>query len=81
MAITEKDMDKIADKILDKLKKEGEVKMEKVLTSFQKTEKLLFELKYLKGAIDVKHKHISGLKNDPVLLNKKEIFVYLCYNN
>ena len=29
----------------------------------------------MKGAIDVKHKHISGLKNDPVLLNKKEIGV------
>ena len=73
--ITDNEIDKIADKLLEKLKNDKDFKVQKVLSPFQKTEKLLFELKYLKGAIDVKHKHIAGLKNDPVLLSKKEIGV------
>lgn len=75
MAITEKDMDKIADKILDKLKKEGEVKTEKALTPFQKTEKLLSELSLLKGAVDAKNMLISDLKKDGILIRKKEVGV------
>ena len=54
----------IAEEIVNILKNDKEFKVQKVLSPFQKTEKLLFELKYLKGAIDVKHKHISGLQND-----------------
>jgi hypothetical protein len=73
--ITDNEIDKIADKLLEKLKNDKDFKVQKVLSPFQKTEKLLFELKYLKGAIDVKYKHIAGLKNDPVLLSKKEIGV------
>lgn len=73
--ITDNEIDKIADKLIEKLKGDKDFKVQKVLSPFQKTEKLLFELKYLKGAIDVKHKHITGLKNDPVLLSKKEIGV------
>ena len=75
MAITEKDIDKIADKILDKLKKEGEVKTEKALTPFQKTEKLLSELSLLKGAVDAKNMLISDLKKDGILIQKKEVGV------
>ncbi|MDO4728450.1 MAG: hypothetical protein Q4B43_05525 [Bacteroidota bacterium] len=73
--ITDNEIDKIADKLLEKLKNDKDFKVQKILSPFQKTEKLLFELKYLKGAIEVKNRYIKSLKNDPVLISKKEIGV------
>lgn len=70
--MNEKDIDRIADKILEKMRNDKEIKAEKQLTPFQKTEKLLYELKFLKGAIEVKRERLSGLHNAPVLLSKKE---------
>ena len=72
MAVTAKDT---AEKIIEKLKNDKEIKSEKQLTPFQRTEKLLYNLKFLKGAVDVKRKRLLGFKNDPVLLSKKEIGV------
>ena len=54
--ITDNEIDKIADKLLEKLKNDKDFKVQKVLSPFQKTEKLLFELKYLKGAKSKKSK-------------------------
>lgn len=73
--ITEKDIDRIAEKIIEKLKNDKEIKTEKQLTPFQRTEKLLYNLKFLKGALDVKSKKLAGFKNDPVLLQKKDLGV------
>ncbi len=70
MAVTAKE---IAEEVVKILKEDRDFKIQKNLTPFQKTEKLLYNLKYLKGAIDVKRKRLSGLQNDPVLLSKKEI--------
>ena len=53
--MNEKDIDRIADKILEKMRNDKEIKTEKQLTPFQKTEKLLYELKFLKGAIETKN--------------------------
>ena len=72
MAVTAKE---IAEEVVKILKEDRDFKIQKNLTPFQKTEKLLYNLKYLKGAIDVKRKRLSGLQNDPVLLSKKEIGV------
>ena len=73
--MNEKDIDRIAEKIIEKLKNDKEIKTEKQLTPFQRTEKLLYNLKFLKGALDVKSKKLTGLKNDPVLLQKKDLGV------
>jgi hypothetical protein len=62
----------IAEEVVKILKDDRDFKIQKNLTPFQKTEKLLYNLKYLKGAINVKRKRLSGLQNDPVLLSKKE---------
>lgn len=70
MAVTAKE---IAEEVVKILKEDRDFKIQKNLTPFQKIEKLLYNLKYLKGAIDVKRKRLSGLQNDPVLLSKKEI--------
>lgn len=72
MAVTAKE---IAEEVVKILKEDRDFKIQKNLTPFQKTEKLLYNLKYLKGAIDVKRKRLSGLQNDPFLLSKKEIGV------
>ena len=68
----EKDIDRIADKILEKMKKDKEIKTEKQLTPFQKTEKLLSELSLLKGAIDSKNMLIEDLKKEGISIQKKE---------
>ena len=73
--MNEKDIDRIAEKIIEKLKNDKEIKTEKQLTPFHKTEKLLYNLKFLKGALDVKSKKLAGFKNDPVLLQKKDLGV------
>lgn len=62
----------IAEEVAKILKEDKEFKIQKNLTPFQRTEKLLYELKYLKGAIEVKRERLSGLHNAPVLLSKKE---------
>ena len=62
----------IATEVVKILKNDKDFKIQKNLTSFQKTEKLLYELKFLKGALEVKREKLAGLKNDPVLLSKRE---------
>ncbi len=70
--MTEKDIDKIAEKIIEKLKNDKEIKSEKQLTPFQKTEKLLSELALLKGAIDSKNMLIEDLKKEGITIQKRE---------
>ena len=70
--MTEKDIDRIAEKILEKLKNDKEIKSEKQLTPFQKTEKLLSELALLKGAIDSKNMLIEDLKKEGITIQKRE---------
>ena len=70
--MNEKDIDKIADKIIERMKNEKEIKAEKQLTPFQKTEKLLSELSLLKGAIDSKNMLIEDLKKEGISIQKKE---------
>lgn len=65
----------IADEVVRQMKADKEFKIQKNLTPFQRTEKLLYELKYLKGAIEVKRERLSGLRNAPVLLQKKDLGV------
>ena len=73
--MNEKDIDRIADKIIEKMKKDKEIKTEKQLTPFQKTEKLLSELALLKGAIDSKNMLIEDLKKEGISIQKREIGV------
>ena len=68
----EKDIDRIADKIIEKMKTDREIKTEKQLTPFQKTEKLLSELALLKGAIDSKNMLIEDLKKEGISIQKRE---------
>ena len=68
----EKDIDRIADKIIEKMKTDREIKTEKQLTPFQKTEKLLSELALLKGAIDSKNMMIEDLKKEGISIQKRE---------
>ena len=70
--MNEKDIDRIADKIIEKMKNEKEIKTEKQLTPFQKTEKLLSELSLLKGAIDSKNMLIEDLKKEGISIQKRE---------
>ena len=70
--MTEKDIDRIADKILEKIRNDKEIKTEKQLTPFQKTEKLLSELALLKGAIDSKNMLIEDLKKEGITIQKRE---------
>ena len=70
--MNEKDIDRIADKIIERMKNEKEIKTEKQLTPFQKTEKLLFELSLLKGAIDSKNMLIEDLKKEGISIQKRE---------
>ena len=70
--MNEKDIDRIADKIIEKMKTDREIKTEKQLTPFQKTEKLLSELSLLKGAIDSKNMLIEDLKKEGILIQKRE---------
>ena len=70
--MTEKDIDRIADKILEKIRNDKEIKTEKQLTPFQKTEKLLSELSLLKGAIDSKNMLIEDLKKEGITIQKRE---------
>jgi len=70
--MNEKDIDRIADKIIEKMKIDREIKTEKQLTPFQKTEKLLSELALLKGAIDSKNMLIEDLKKEGISIQKKE---------
>ena len=70
--MNEKDIDRIADKIIERMKNEKEIKNEKQLTPFQKTEKLLSELSLLKGAIDSKNMLIEDLKKEGISIQKKE---------
>lgn len=70
--MTEKDIDKIAERILEKLKNDKEVKNEKQLTPFQKIEKLLSELSLLKGAIDSKNMLIEDLRKEGITIQKRE---------
>ena len=70
--MNEKDIDRIADKILEKMKNDKEIKAEKQLTPFQKTEKLLSELSLLKGAIDSKNMLIEDLKKEGISIQKRE---------
>nr|DAT32832.1 MAG TPA: Protein of unknown function (DUF1492) [Caudoviricetes sp.] len=73
--MNEKDIDRIADKIIEKMKNDKEIKTEKQLTPFQKTEKLLSELALLKGAIDSKNMLIEDLKKEGISIQKREIGV------
>ena len=70
--MNEKDIDRIADKIIERMKTDGEIKTEKQLTPFQKTEKLLSELSLLKGAIDSKNMLIEDLKKEGISIQKKK---------
>ena len=70
--MNEKDIDRIADKIIEKMKTDREIKTEKQLTPFQKTEKLLSELSLLKGAIDSKNMLIEDLKKEGISIQKRE---------
>ena len=70
--MNEKDIDRIADKIIERMKNEKEIKAEKQLTPFQKTEKLLSELALLKGAIDSKNMLIEDLKKEGISIQKRE---------
>ena len=70
--MNEKDIDRIADKIIERMKNEKEIKTEKQLTPFQKTEKLLSELSLLKGAIDSKNMLIEDLKKEGISIQKKK---------
>ena len=70
--MNEKDIDRIADKIIEKMKTDREIKTEKQLTPFQKTEKLLSELALLKGAIDSKNMLIEDLKKEGISIQKRE---------
>ena len=56
--MNEKDIDRIADKILEKIKNDKE--------------KLLSELSLLKGAIDSKNMLIEDLKKEGILIQKRE---------
>ena len=69
--MNEKDIDRIADKILEKMRNNKEIKAEKQLNQFQKTEKLLYELKFLKGAIDTKNILILELQESGKLIQKR----------
>jgi len=73
--MNEKDIDRIADKILEKIRNDKEIKAEKQLTPFQKTEKLLSEFSLLKGAIDSKNMLIEDLKKEGITIQKREIGV------
>lgn len=73
--MNEKDIEKIAEKILEKMRNDKEIKTEKQLTPFQKTEKLLSELALLKGAIDSKNMLIEDLKKEGISIQKREIGV------
>ena len=70
--MNEKDIDRIADKIIERMKNEKEIKTEKQLTPFQKTEKLLSELALLKGAVDSKNMLIEDLKKEGISIQKRE---------
>ena len=70
--MNEKDIDRIADKIIERMKTDREIKTEKQLTPFQKTEKLLSELFLLKGAIDSKNMLIEDLKKEGISIQKRE---------
>ena len=70
--MNEKDIDRIADKIIEKMKTDREIKTEKQLTPFQKTEKLLSELSLLKGAVDSKNMLIEDLKKEGISIQKRE---------
>lgn len=70
--MNEKDIEKIADKILERIRNDKEIKTEKQLTPFQKTEKLLSELSLLKGAIDSKNMLIEDLKKEGISIQKRE---------
>ena len=70
--MNEKDIERIADKIIERMKNEKEIKAEKQLTPFQKTEKLLSELSLLKGAIDSKNMLIEDLKKEGISIQKRE---------
>ena len=70
--MNEKDIDRIADKIIERMKTDKEIKTEKQLTPFQKTEKLLSELALLKGAIDSKNMLIEDLKKEGISIQKRE---------
>ena len=70
--MNEKDIDRIAEKILEKIKNDKKIKTEKQLTPFQKTEKLLSELSLLKGAIDSKNMLIEDLKKEGISIQKRE---------
>ena len=70
--MNEKDIDRIADKIIEKMKTDREIKTEKQLTPFQKTEKLLSELSLLTGAIDSKKMLIEDLKKEGISIQKKK---------
>ena len=70
--MNEQDIDRLADKIIERMKNEKEIKTEKQLTPFQKTEKLLSELALLKGAIDSKNMLIEDLKKEGISIQKRE---------
>ena len=70
--MNEKDIDRIADKIIEKMKTDREIKTEKQLTPFQKSEKLLSELSLLKGAVDSKNMLIEDLKKEGISIQKRE---------
>ena len=57
------------------MRNDKEIKAEKQLTPFQKTEKVLSKLTFLKGAIDIKENMISDLQNGGKLESKKYVGV------
>ena len=65
----------IADEVVRQMKADKDINFRQELTPFQKTEKFLYNLKFLKGALDVKSRKLTGLKNAPVLLQKKDLGV------
>ena len=62
----------IADEVVRQMKADKDINFRQELTPFQKTEKFLYNLKFLKGALGRK---LTDLKNDPVLLQKKDLGV------
>ena len=70
--MNEKEIDRIAEKILEKIRNDKEIKTGKQLTPFQKTEKLLSEFSLLKGAIDSKNMLIEDLKKEGISIQKRE---------
>ena len=63
------------------IENDKEIKTEKQLTPFQKTERLLSGLAMLKGAVDAKEMLIKDLKKEGILIQKRETGVNVQSSN